>query len=129
MQVTFMPRGASTVNVPRSSLRQDIYVSLTTRQPLRTNLQNFDESDVFQRNDDFAWSSRMVFLLAKTLQSTFGNPSASYAMGNEVEKWYVSKPHTFEPVKRVPQGPFRDQRFPTIWMFLPVHGRCIHPPL
>lgn len=103
-------------------LRQDIYVSLTTERPLRTNLQNFHESSIFQRDNDFAWSSRMVFLLAKVLQSAFSNEPAASAMQEQVEGWYASKPHTFEPVRTVPRGSDIDRRFPIIWMLLPVHG-------
>lgn len=104
-------------------LRQDIYVSLTTQRPLRTNLQNFHGSDIFTRNDDFAWSSRMVFLLAKVLQSAFSDESPDTAIGVEVEDWCTSKPYTFEPVRMVQRGPEIERRFPTIWMLLPVHGK------
>lgn len=103
-------------------LRQDIYVSLTTQRPLRTNLQNFHGSYIFTKNDDFAWSSRMVFLLAKVLQSSFSDVSPDTAIGEEVEEWHTSKPYTFEPVRMVARGSEIDQRFPTIWMLLPVHG-------
>jgi hypothetical protein len=102
-------------------LRQDIYVSLTTQRPLRTNLQNFHGSDIFSRNDDFAWSSRMVFLLAKVLQSAFSDVSLDASVDEEVEEWYTSKPYTFEPVRMVTRGTEIDQRFPTIWMLLPAH--------
>ena len=108
-------------------LRQDIYVSLIAQQPLRTNLQNFDDSSTFRRDDDFAWSGRMVFLLAKVLQSAFSEPSElDLSMINgEVEAWYASKPHTFQPVQETPRGTGLDRRFPLIWMILPVHGRQI----
>ncbi|CEJ53706.1 hypothetical protein PMG11_00054 [Penicillium brasilianum] len=102
-------------------LRQDIYVSLTTQRPLRTNLLNFHGSDIFNRNDDFAWSSRMVFLLAKVLQSSVSDVCPDTAIREEVEDWYTSKPYTFEPVRMVARGSEIDQRFPTIWMLLPVH--------
>ncbi|OQD81592.1 hypothetical protein PENANT_c026G03828 [Penicillium antarcticum] len=106
-------------------LRQDIYISLTTQRPLRTNLRSFYHSDVFQRNDDFAWSSRMVFLLAKVLQSAFTDCTTAHGIGAEIDEWYSTKPYTFEPVRSVPRGLESDQRFPTIWMLLPVHGkRC-----
>jgi hypothetical protein len=104
-------------------LRQDIYVSLTTQRPLRTNLLNFHGSDIFNRKDDFAWSSRMVFLLAKVLQSSVSDVCPDTTIGEEVEDWYTSKPDTFEPVRMVARGSEIDQRFPTIWMLLPVHGR------
>ncbi|KAJ5784293.1 uncharacterized protein N7503_009505 [Penicillium pulvis] len=102
-------------------LRQDIYVSLTTRQPLRTNLENFYDSDIFQRDDDFAWSSRIVFLLAKVLQSAFSDSSIVNTINDKVEAWFSSKPLTFEPVRLVPRGSESDRRFPAIWMLLPVH--------
>jgi hypothetical protein len=104
-------------------LRQEIYVSLTTQQPLRTNLENFYDSNIFQRDDDFAWSSRIVFLLAKVLQSAFSDSSMVDTINDEVEAWFKSKPLTFEPVRLVPRGPESDRRFPAIWMLLPVHGR------
>ncbi|CAI7654550.1 unnamed protein product [Penicillium glandicola] len=103
-------------------LRQDIYISLTSQRPLRTNLQSFYHSDVFQRNDDFAWSSRMVFLLANVLQGAFTDSAITHGADHEIEEWYSTKPHTFDPVRSVPQGPGPDQRLPTKWMLLPVHG-------
>ncbi|CAG8278055.1 unnamed protein product [Penicillium salamii] len=102
-------------------LRQDIYISLTSQQPLRTNLHSFHHSDVFQRNDDFAWSSRMVFLLAKVVQSAFTESAMAHGTQQEIEEWYSNKPDTFDPVRSAPRGPEPDRRFPTIWMLLPVH--------
>ncbi|KAJ5569465.1 uncharacterized protein N7459_008895, partial [Penicillium hispanicum] len=102
-------------------LRQDIYISLTAQRSLRTNLENFHGSDVFHRDNDFAWSSRMVFLLAKALQSTFSGSAVEGAVVEEVEAWYTSKPYTFEPVRVIPRGSALDRRFPAIWMLLPVH--------
>ncbi|OQE34660.1 hypothetical protein PENCOP_c016G07614 [Penicillium coprophilum] len=102
-------------------LRQDIYISLTSQQPLRTSLQSFYRSDVFQRDDDFAWSSRMVFLLANVLQGAFTKSTMIHGLDQKIEDWYSTKPHTFEPVRSVPQAPGPDQRLPTIWMLLPVH--------
>ncbi|KAJ5342588.1 hypothetical protein N7541_011712 [Penicillium brevicompactum] len=102
-------------------LRQDIYISLTSQQPLRTDLHSFHHSDVFQRNDDFAWSSRMVFLLAKVVQSAFTDPTMARGVQHEIEEWYSNKPDTFDPVRSAPRGPEPDLRFPTIWLLLPVH--------
>lgn len=64
----------------------------------------------------------MVFLLAKVLQSAFPDLPAANAMHEQVEEWYASKPHTFEPIRVVPRGSEIERRFPTIWMLLPVHG-------
>ncbi|PKX95369.1 uncharacterized protein P174DRAFT_386774 [Aspergillus novofumigatus IBT 16806] len=109
-------------------LREDMYISLTSQSPLRTNLQSFERSDVFTRTDDFAWSNRMVFLLARILSCAFNEESRtrrSYASLNaledEVEDWNASKPQTFQPVHFLPRGKESDRRFPTIWTLLPVH--------
>ncbi|KAJ5113160.1 hypothetical protein N7456_001694 [Penicillium angulare] len=102
-------------------LRQDIYVSLTTQQPLRTNLENFYDSDIFQRDDDFAWASRMVFLLAKVLQIAFSDSPVLDTINEDVEEWFRSKPHTFDPIRTFSRAPSLDRRFPTIWMLFPVH--------
>lgn len=64
----------------------------------------------------------MVFLLAKSLQSAFSDLPAAAAMHEQVEDWYASKPHTFDPVRVVPRGAEVERRFPIIWMLLPVHG-------
>ena len=112
-------------------LRQDIYISLTSQKPLRTNLQNFDHSDTFGRNDDFAWASRMVFLLAKVLKCAFSYEVSTAHLTMlqdieaEVETWYSTKPHTFNPIRFISRGQERDCRFPSIWMLLPVHGELL----
>ncbi|PYH91268.1 hypothetical protein BO71DRAFT_359836 [Aspergillus ellipticus CBS 707.79] len=105
-------------------LREDIHVSLISQKPLRTNLQSFHQSDIFVRNDDFSWASRMVFLLAKVLRSAFNQVSESTELQNiarEVEEWNASKPPSFEPLRALPRGKELSRRFPEVWMLLPVH--------
>lgn len=65
----------------------------------------------------------MVFLLAKVLQSAFSDVSPDNSIDVEVENWVTSKPYTFEPVRMVARGTEIDQRFPSIWMLLPVQGK------
>ncbi|GIJ91913.1 hypothetical protein Asppvi_010888 [Aspergillus pseudoviridinutans] len=109
-------------------LREDMYISLTSQSPLRTNLQSFERSDVFTRTDDFAWSNRMVFLLARILSCAFNEDSRTgrfYAtlkgLEKEVDDWNESKPQTFQPVHFIPRGKDYGQQFPSIWTLLPVH--------
>ncbi|KAH1560820.1 hypothetical protein KXX62_002186 [Aspergillus fumigatus] len=109
-------------------LREDMYISLTSQSPLRTNLQSFERSDVFTRTDDFAWSNRMVFLLARILSCAFNEESRTRrscaslkALEKEVDDWSASKPQTFQPVHFAPRGKDPGRRFPTIWTLLPVH--------
>lgn len=110
-------------------LREDMYISLTSQSPLRTDLHSFERSDVFTRTDDFAWSNRMVFLLARILSCAFNEENRTRgfyaslkALEKEVDYWNASKPQTFHPVHFVPRGKDSGQRFPTIWTLLPVHG-------
>ncbi|KAB8227498.1 uncharacterized protein BDW43DRAFT_244068 [Aspergillus alliaceus] len=107
-------------------LREDIYISLTSQQPLRTDLHRFSNSDVFCRKDDFAWASRMVFLLAKVLKYAFDynrtvNTALLEGIGEEIEDWNISKPRTFEPIQYLPRNSEVHRRFPGVWMLLPVH--------
>ncbi|KAE8371572.1 hypothetical protein BDV26DRAFT_286681 [Aspergillus bertholletiae] len=106
-------------------LREDIYISLISQRPLQTDLHRFRNSDVFRRDDDFAWASRMVFLLAKVLKHAFDydtvNPSILEDIGKEVEDWNTRKPSTFEPIQSVPRSNEVHRRFPGVWMLLPVH--------
>ncbi|KAB8214719.1 hypothetical protein BDV33DRAFT_228073 [Aspergillus novoparasiticus] len=107
-------------------LREDIYISLISQRPLRTDLHRFSNSDVFHRDDDFAWASRMVFLLAKVLKYAFNydrtvNPSMLEDVGKEIENWNTKKPSTFQPIQYVPRSNEVHRRFPGVWMLLPVH--------
>jgi hypothetical protein len=108
-------------------LRQDIYISLISQQPLRANLRNFSLSAVFERNDDFSWAKKMVFLLSEMLSCAFKDSSASsskslQAIHQEVEDWKVSKPATFNPIRFVPPNQDKEHRLPEIWMLSPEHG-------
>ncbi|KAH8689047.1 hypothetical protein BGW36DRAFT_308944 [Talaromyces proteolyticus] len=108
-------------------LRQDIYISLVSQQPLRTNLEKFSHSRVFEDDDDFAWANRIVYLLAKALSCAFrGGPSVTTIkilcqLDNEVEDWRMSRPNTFDPIRFVPRSREKERRIPEIWMLSPVH--------
>ncbi|OJJ78075.1 hypothetical protein ASPBRDRAFT_111985 [Aspergillus brasiliensis CBS 101740] len=107
-------------------LREDIHVSLISQKPLRTNLESFHHSDIFLRNDDFAWAARMVFLLAKVLKCAFNQVSspeytALQSIAQEVDDWNTRKPPSFQPLRMLPRGKDVSCRFPEVWMLLPVH--------
>lgn len=123
-------------------LREDIYASLVSQQPLRTRLETYLRSSTFQRNDDVFWANRMVFLLAKVLSCAFREqqqqtPSDSgqqswneslQLVDQEVEDWKRTRPSTFEPILFKPPCSSREEEqygggFPEIWMLAPFHGR------
>ncbi|KAL3450481.1 hypothetical protein BJX65DRAFT_270904 [Aspergillus insuetus] len=129
-------------------LRQDIYISLVTQQPLRTNLAKFLCSAVFAEDNhdddgDFAWANRMVFLLARLLACAFcgteslhndnngssnnnnNNKSITSAetwreLDDEIEQWQLNRPASFDPI-RFAQHSQEECHLPQIWMLSAVH--------
>ncbi|KAG9196525.1 hypothetical protein G6011_01646 [Alternaria panax] len=86
------------------SLRQHIYVSLTTQKPLNLSLDNYRHSAVFTEFDDESWANRIIFLFAVVLQTVFGgsnNGSENISrdtwkdLSDEVDGWERTKPWTF----------------------------------
>ncbi|KGO73948.1 hypothetical protein PITC_017040 [Penicillium italicum] len=61
------------------------------------------------------WSSDLLIfsrVLSQTRQSTNDT--------DQTEEWYCTNLHTFDPVRSILQGPGPCQRFPVMWMLLPV---------
>lgn len=87
------------------SLRQHIYVSLTSQQPLNLSLENYRHSAVFRDFDDESWANRVIFLFATILQTIFeetGEPNTNSLtkekwneLHSEVDEWEHTKPWTF----------------------------------
>ncbi|TVY76330.1 putative nitroreductase HBN1 [Fusarium oxysporum f. sp. cubense] len=108
-------------------LRQDIYVSLTRLRPLRSNLENYLQSDIFRRTDDAAYANRMVYLLARSLGSIYPSDSS---ISNEslesirldVDGWFDSKPAAFNPILESGRNKDEGKLLPTIWVLSPFHS-------
>ncbi|KAL1793189.1 hypothetical protein ACET3X_008171 [Alternaria dauci] len=103
------------------SLRQHIYVSLTTQQPLNLSLDNYRHSAVFSEFDDESWANRIIFLFAVVLQTVFGgsnNGSENVSrekwkdLNDEVDEWERSKPWTFSAFHVEPDA---GDRFEGTW--------------
>ena len=86
------------------SLRQHIYVSLTTQQPLNLSLENYRHSSVFTDFDDESWANRIIFLFATVLQAVFGDTNIASEgvsreiwkdLSDEVDEWERTKPWSF----------------------------------
>ncbi|KAF5687778.1 hypothetical protein FDENT_5067 [Fusarium denticulatum] len=108
-------------------LRQDIYVSLTRLRPLRSNLENYLQSDIFRRTDDAAYANKMVFLLARSLSSIYPSDSSisSESLESirlEVDGWYDSKPAAFNPILESARNKDEGKLLPTIWVLSPFHS-------
>ena len=107
-------------------LRQEIYVSLVSQQPIRTKVLNFAKSTSLQKNDDTSWANRMVLLLANVLNAAFRDDAQHHDqnlqdLSDQVDGWMRDKPITFEPIKSIPRIKETANRFPVIWMLHPVH--------
>ncbi|CAM1501250.1 Fc.00g104120.m01.CDS01 [Cosmosporella sp. VM-42] len=108
-------------------LREDIYVSLVKQCPLRTNLDTFLQSEVFQRTDDAAYACRMVFLLAKVLSCAFSGctpcpPEQLEGIRAEVDAWFESKPPSFNPIRDYPRNREEGRLLPEIWVLSAFHA-------
>ncbi|EWG47703.1 hypothetical protein FVEG_07755 [Fusarium verticillioides 7600] len=108
-------------------LRQDIYVSLTRLRPLRSNLENYLQSDIFRRTDDAAYANKMVFLLARSLSSIYPSDSSISnesleSIRLEVDSWFDSKPAAFNPILETARNKDEGKLLPTIWVLSPFHS-------
>ena len=87
------------------SLRQHIYVSLTSQQPLSLSLDNYRHSSVFREFDDESWANRAIFLFATILQTIFDESGETNTnsltkekwteLHDDVDEWERTKPWTF----------------------------------
>ena len=80
------------------SLRQDIYISLTSQQPLSLNLSNYRHSGVFSDQSDESWANRIVFIFASILNYVFEGqlgPNHWSDLEAEAEAWNLTKPWYF----------------------------------
>ncbi|KAF2031745.1 hypothetical protein EK21DRAFT_62618, partial [Setomelanomma holmii] len=107
------------------SLRQHIYVSLTTQQPLNLSLENYRHSSVFREFDDEAWANRAIFLFATILQAVFEDDTMEAnnlskekwkELEAEVDEWERTKPWTFSPLYMDADA---GERFDGAWPQLP----------
>lgn len=90
------------------SLRQHIYVSLTTQHTINLSLENYRHSSVFQNFDEESWANRIIFQFAVILKHAFeqhpdsGSSCVTREKWNEldaeVEEWYRTKPRNFAPL-------------------------------
>lgn len=86
------------------SLRQHVYVSLTTQQPINLSLENYRHSSVFRDFDDESWTNRVIFLFATILQAVFASDEMEANtlskekwndLSDEVDEWERTKPWSF----------------------------------
>ncbi|EXJ92209.1 hypothetical protein A1O3_00759 [Capronia epimyces CBS 606.96] len=87
------------------SLRQHIYICLTSQHPLTINLTNYRHSNVFQNSDDESWANRIIFIFAIILTQVIrpeGEQQLSidtwHELDADVKAWNLCKPWHFAPL-------------------------------
>ena len=108
------------------SLRQHIYVSLTSQQPLNLSLDNYRHSSVFREFDDESWTNRAILLFATILQTIFEESGEANTnsltkekwteLHAEVDEWESTKPWTFTAFHVEPNA---GERYAGAWPDLP----------
>jgi hypothetical protein len=108
------------------SLRQHIYVSLTSQQPLNLSLENYRHSSVFREFDDESWTNRVIFLFATILQTIFEESGEANTnsltkerwaeLHAEVDEWERTKPWTFTALHVEPNA---GEKYSGAWPDLP----------
>lgn len=103
------------------SLRQHIYISLTSQHPLTINLTNYRHSNVFHVSDDESWANRIIFTFATILTFVFRENGEQLSLQQwteldaEVTQWEVSKPWHFAPLFVESPGVSALERNATQW--------------
>lgn len=108
------------------SLRQHIYVSLTSQQPLNLSLDNYRHSSVFRDFDDESWTNRAIFHFATILQTIFEENGEANTntltkekwteLHAELDEWERTKPWTFAAFHIEPNA---GDKFNGTWPQLP----------
>ncbi|USP74852.1 hypothetical protein yc1106_02126 [Curvularia clavata] len=107
------------------SLRQHIYVSLTTQQPLNLSLDNYKHSSAFHDYEDESWANRIIFQFATILQNVFeGDVNSNFLtrekwneLDADTETWFHTKPWHFVPLHSDPEA---GTKFQGSWPSLPT---------
>jgi isopentenyldiphosphate isomerase len=116
------------------SLRQHIYISLTSQDPFTINLTNYRDSKVFHNSDDESWANRIIYIFANILTQVFrpGHEQISTMtwaeLNAEVANWDRTKPWHFSPL--FVQDPQRESAneptrspWPELYMCNPAQGK------
>ncbi len=108
-------------------LRQDIYLAVMKREPVRLRLvpSLIDELGPFGEADDCSRANRAVVHCAEVLSHCFGPESVSVTQWRELcwwnDEWSRRLPDSYAEVYKDSDG---IKAFPEIWYRQSCHGRC-----
>lgn len=124
--INLMSRSASSGGMAEAVswqfLRQAIYASVVQYQHFQLDLQNYERSSMFQRDDDAAFANMIIFHCAHIIQLCRGFPvqlvdaQSWHQVADSVEGWHRRKPITWQPLRYQAPSIAADRPFPEIWM-------------
>ncbi|KAI1136259.1 hypothetical protein F5Y05DRAFT_405520 [Hypoxylon sp. FL0543] len=98
-------------------LRQEIYIAVTTQQPVKLSLNHFVVDRSFGPADDYTWSNRAIVLIADVLNFCFAENAFTVGRWNALDeackKWSATRPQSFNPFFY--REPTASTTFPEIW--------------
>jgi hypothetical protein len=106
-------------------LREDIYISLTTQTPIKTNIDCFLDSASIERKDDQSWASLSIVNLALLLNRAFHEPRSPRDLEKseaELSEWDMSKPRSYQPIFSQARSRREGRCFPETWTLAPYHA-------
>ncbi|KAJ5437707.1 Protein of unknown function DUF3468 [Penicillium cf. griseofulvum] len=107
--VNLVTRSASSGGVAEAVswqfLRQAIYASVVQYQPLQLDMQNYERSSMFHRDDDAACANRIIYYCARILQLCCDAPGNIVEqdtwrqISDSVDQWNQTKSTTWQPIR------------------------------
>ncbi|TKX22553.1 fungal specific transcription factor domain-containing protein 44 [Elsinoe australis] len=101
------------------ALRQIIYASIVQRDPLKVDLENYDQSFATHSTDDGSYGNAMILLCAKVLKLVYGPLTVLAAtekriLDSKIDDWLTKRPRTFYPLTYQRADPEHGRPFPEI---------------
>jgi hypothetical protein len=109
-------------------LRQAIYSSIVQCEPMQLDMQNYERSSVFHRDDDAAHANVIIFLCACIIQQCCTAPGYAIdrkswqRLADSVEEWHRNKPKIWQPLRYEAPDLSADRPFPELWIMSPPAG-------
>ncbi|OKL61972.1 hypothetical protein UA08_02562 [Talaromyces atroroseus] len=106
-------------------LRQAIYSSIVQCEPMQLDMQNYERSSVFHRDDDAAYANVIIFLCACIIQQCCTAPGYAIdrkswqRLAHSVEEWHRNKPRIWHPLRYEAPDLSADRPFPELWIMSP----------
>ncbi|KAJ5173464.1 uncharacterized protein N7500_001395 [Penicillium coprophilum] len=113
--------------------------SVVQYQPLQLDMQNYERSSMFHRDDDAACANRIIYHCARILKLCCGAPAHIVRqdtwrqISDSVKEWNQTKPAIWQPIRYQASSVAASRPFPEVWMISPpavvgmqyYHSACI----